>query len=273
MNRYLGRSSGGLAGAFRLYGKFFSIHLRSAMEYKTSFFLTILGQFFTSFSVFLEIYFMMSRFHKVDGFSFNDILLCYAVVLMGFTLAEIFFRGFDTFPSMISNGSFDRALLRPRNEVFLVLASRIEFSRLGRLIQAVVIFCFAIPNSQVSWTALKVFVLFLMCLGGAVYFSALFLTYATFSFFTLEGLEFMNIFTDGGREHGKYPMSVYGREVLWLATWILPLACVQYYPLLYLLGRSSQLLYAFAPVSSFVFLIPCWLFWKFGLRHYRSTGS
>ena len=260
-------------GAVRLYCKFFGIHLRSAMEYKTSFFFTVLGQFLTSFSVFLEIYFMMSRFYTVEGFTFNDVLLCYAVVLMGFTLAELFFRGFDTFPSMISNGSFDRLLLRPRNEIFLVLASRVEFSRLGRLIQAVVIFCFAIPNSEVEWTPFKAFVLFLMCLGGAVYFSALFITYASFSFFTLEGLEFMNIFTDGGREHGRYPMSIYGRELLWLTTWILPLACVQYYPLLYLLGKNDRLLYAFTPLAGFVFFVPCWLFWKVGLRHYRSTGS
>lgn len=58
-----------------------------------------------------------------------------------------------------------------------------------------------------------------------------------------------------------------------LTTWILPLACVQYYPLLYLLGKNDRLLYAFTPLAGFVFFVPCWLFWKFGLRHYRSTGS
>ena len=49
----------------RLYLKYFSIHLRSAMQYKTSFFLTVLGQFLVSFSMFLGIYFMFSRFHTV----------------------------------------------------------------------------------------------------------------------------------------------------------------------------------------------------------------
>ena len=42
----------------RLYGHYLSINIRSAMQYKVSFFLTALGQFFVSFNVFLGIYFM-----------------------------------------------------------------------------------------------------------------------------------------------------------------------------------------------------------------------
>ena len=49
-------------GAVRLYGHYLSINVRSAMQYKTSFFLTALGQFLVSFNVFLGIYFMFRRF-------------------------------------------------------------------------------------------------------------------------------------------------------------------------------------------------------------------
>lgn len=105
-----------------LYLKYFTIHLKSQMQYKTSFFLTVIGQLLTSFSVFLGIYFMFERFNQVEGFSFEEVLLCFAVVLMAFSLAECFARGFDTFPSMIGNGEFDRIMVRPRNEVFQILA-------------------------------------------------------------------------------------------------------------------------------------------------------
>lgn len=115
----------------RLYLKYFSIHLRSAMQYKTSFFLTVLGQFLVSFSMFLGIYFMFSRFHTVEGFSYQEVLLCFAIVLMAFSLAECFARGFDAFPSMLGNGQFDRILVRPRGAVFQVLASKMELTRLG----------------------------------------------------------------------------------------------------------------------------------------------
>ena len=67
------------------------------MQYKTSFFLTVLGQFFTSFSAFLVIYFMFARFNSVEGFTYSEVLLCFAVVLLSFSLAECFARGFDAF--------------------------------------------------------------------------------------------------------------------------------------------------------------------------------
>lgn len=112
-----------------------------------------------------------------------------------------------------------------------------------------------------------------MLLGGCAVFSGLFMIYAAFCFFTLEGLEFMNVFTDGGREYGKYPIDVYGKRMLQFATIIIPYTLVQYYPLQYLLGRTESVVYIILPLIAIVFLIPCWLFWRFGVRRYKSSGS
>lgn len=257
----------------RLYLRYFGIHLRSVMQYKVSFLLNMIGQFMISFTVFLGVYFMFSRFHSVKGFTFNEVMLCFSVVLMSFSLAECFFRGFDTFGSTISNGEFDRIMLRPKNEMFQVLASKIEFSRLGRLLQAIVMLLYAIVTIDIAWSADKVITLVLMIIGGVVLFCSLFIVYASFCFFTTEGLEFMNIFTDGGREFGRYPMSIYGKSVLKFTTYIVPLALIQSYPLLYLLGKTNNTFYIFTPLFAFVFFVPCYLFWRCGVRHYKSTGS
>lgn len=257
----------------KLYLKYLSIHMKSQMQYKTSFFLTIVGQFLTSFSAFLSIYFMMTRFNQVNDFSFSEVLLCFATVLMAFSLAECFARGFDTFSNMIGNGEFDRIMVRPRNEMFQVLASKIEFSRIGRLVQAIIVFAYAIPTSNVSWSVDKVITLILMIISGTAIFSGLFIIYAALCFFTTEGLEFMNIFTDGGREFGRYPLSIYGESVLKFFTFVIPLALFQYYPFLYLIGRSNNLLYMLSPLFGFLFLIPCYIIWRIGIKHYKSTGS
>ena len=257
----------------KLYLKFLGIHLRSAMQYKVSFLLTMLGQFLATFSMFLSVYFIYGRFYEVGGFTYSQVLLCFSVVLAAFTLAESFFRGFDRFPSMIGNGEFDRILVRPRNEIFLVLCSKLELTRFGRLLQAVLMLGYALPNCGVHWTAGRVLVLCYMLVGGTLMFGGLFLIYAALSFFTLDGLEFMNIFTDGARDHGKYPFSIYGKPVLMLLTFVIPLACFQYWPLTWILGLNSSPLCALAPTLSILFLIPSWLLWKLGLRHYKSTGS
>lgn len=257
----------------KLYGKYFMIHLKSVMQYKTSFFLSTVGQFLVSFNVFLGILFLFQRFHTVKGFTYSEVLLCFSMMLMEFALAESFARGFDVFPSMISNGEFDRIMVRPRNEVFQVLASKVEFSRLGRILQALVMFLYGIMASGVQWDGWKVFTVVTMLIGGTLVFFGLFLIYAALSFFTLEGLEFMNIFTDGAREFGKYPVNVYGKGVLQFCTYIVPYALIQYYPILFLLGKSQTLWHAFFPLLASLFLVPCWLIWKLGVRKYKSTGS
>lgn len=243
------------------------------MQYKTSFFLTVIGQFLVSFSAFLGIFFMFQRFPKVEGFTYSEVLLCFAILLMEYSLAEMFARGFDRFSGMVRSGEFDRVLVRPQNEIIQVLGSKFELTRIGRMLQAVVMFIYGITRSNIVWNFSRIFTVILMLIGGAVVFTSLFLIYAALCFFTLEGLEFMNIFTDGAREFGRYPIGIYGREMLKFSTFVIPYACVQYYPLLYILGKETNIVYMFLPLPACLFMIPALLFWRFGIRHYKSSGS
>ena len=257
----------------KLYLEYASIILRGQMQYKVSFFMTAIGQFLVSFSGFLGVYYMFSRFNSVEGFTFSQVLLCFGVLLASFSLAECFVRGFDTFRGIISNGEFDRIMVRPRNEILQVLSARIDFSRIGRFLVSVGLLAYAIANSGVTWTPDRIVTLIFMIIGGFFVYAGLFVVYASICFFTIEGLEFMNIFTDGTREFGKYPLSIYGEGVLKFLTYVVPIALFQYYPFLYLIGQSDNKLYIFLPLIAGLYIFPCLLFWKFGVKHYKSTGS
>jgi ABC-2 type transport system permease protein len=194
---------------------------------------------------------------------------------MAFALAECFGRGFDSFSGIISNGEFDRIMVRPRNEVLQVVGSRIELTRIGRLLQALIIFIYVFRTSSIVWSTDKIITLILMLIGGVCLFFGLFMIYASICFFTLEGLEFMNIFTDGGRELAQYPLDIYKKWVVKFFTFVVPLAFVNYYPFLYIIGKNNGYgtLYMFSPIFSVLFLVPSYLLWRFGVRHYKSTGS
>ena len=256
----------------KLYFKFFSMHLKSRMAYKKSFFMSIVGQFLFAFSAFLTMYFLLLRFDSINGYTMDECLLSAGVMWTSFALAECFFRGFDLFPGIIRRAEFDRILVRPRGLIFQVLCQQIELARLGKLIQSLVMLVWGIRAAPVVWTPLRCVTLALMILSGFAVFCALFLLYAAISFFTLEGLEFMNCFTDGAREHGVYPLDVYGPAVLKFCTYVIPYALFQYYPLLYLLGRAPAG-YALLPLLAPAFAIPCYGLWRFGVRRYKSAGS
>lgn len=243
------------------------------MQHKVSFLLTTLGQFLISFNMFLGIYFMMDRFHQVKGFSYKEILLCFSITLMAYTIAETVFRSLDTFETIIGNGEFDRMLLRPRNCLFTVICSKIELTRIGRLIQAVVMFIYAVSASSIKWNLSRAGTVLFMITGGVAVFTAIYLIFASICFFTLEGLEFMNIVTDGAREYGKYPIGIYGKAVLTICTYLIPFALFQYYPFLYITGKTDNPWYGLFPIASCLFLLPAALFWRFGLSRYQSTGS
>ena len=257
----------------KLYARYLAIQLKSQLEYRASFVMKLAAQFFLAFSAVASVFFMLDRFGAIGGFVRGEVLFCFSVANLGFSLAECIFRGFDTFSGIISDGRFDRMLVRPKGLVFQIIASKAEFSKLGRVGAAIVVLVLAIAETDFAWSIGRGLLLVFMLAGSITYFAGLQIIYAGFCFFTLKGLEFMNIFTDGGRELGQYPLAVYGKGVLIFFTALLPLACAQYWPFLVLCGRSDSVIYALAPAVCFVFLIPCMLFWRFGLKHYVSTGS
>ena len=259
--------------AAELYAQYVSLNVRSAMQHKASFFLQIVGQLLTSMTTFLGIAFMFMRFDQVAGYTYSEVLVCFSIVLLQFSLAEMFARGFDAFSSLVRKGEFDRVLVRPRSTILQVLGARFELTRLGRLMQAAIVFAYGMTASAIEWTAFRVLTLTSMLLGGMLLFAGLYLVYAAFCFFTLEGLEFMNVFTDGGREYGKYPIDVYGDKMKKFTTFVVPYALVQYYPLQLLIGRSDCWYYALYPLGTVFFLAACYAFWRFGVRRYTSSGS
>lgn len=255
-----------------LYLKFLSVHIKSALTYRASFLFSCLGQLMVAVNTFLGVKFLLDRFGVIAGYTLPQLALCFGVILAATSLAECFARGLDAFASVLSEARFDRILVRPRGLLFQLLCEKMKLTMVPRLLQAALLLGWAVSAGAVRWNAAKAAVLALMILCGAGVFFGLFLVNAALCFFTLEGLEVMNIFTDGPREYGKYPFGLYGKGVLWILTLLVPLALVQYWPLQYLLDRGPGW-YGLLPLLSLLFLLPCAGAWRLGVRHYRSTGS
>lgn len=256
----------------KLYWKFAAIHLKSSLAYPAAFAVMAMGRLLLTVNGVLGVFLLIHRFGEIGGYALPEILLGYGVVLTASALAECFGRGFDAFGKIVRQGMLDRLLVRPRGMVFQIICQDMRVAMLSSVLTGgILLFCGA-SAMEIQWSPGKVLVLFFMVLCGALLFFGIFLLYATLCFFTMEGLEVMNILTDGIREFSRYPFAVYGKRVLWLLTYIVPMALVQYWPLQYLVGRGPAW-YGCLPVVSLIFLVPCGLFWRFGLRHYCSSGS
>lgn len=245
------------------------------MQYRTSFWLLSFGQFFIPFTVFAGLYFLFERFGQIKGWDFFEVALCFAVIHMAFATSECFARGYDAFSGLVVNGEFDRVLVRPRSTVVQVLGSKFEFTRFGRILQSVMVLCWALMNLSIEWSVVKAITLCLMIISGVLIFTGIYIVAATMCFWTIQGIEVINIFTDGGREIAQYPLNIYQKWITKFFTYVIPFGTVNYLPLMYILGRTegNDILHMLTPLIGSLFILPCLLVWHFGVRHYRSTGS
>lgn len=265
--------------AMRLYVRYVGASLRSQLQYPQSFLLTSIGAFVATGVDFIAMWALFARFGQIAGWHFGEVALFYAVIGVSFALADGLTRGFDVFgEQFVKTGDFDRLLVRPRSTVLQLLGYEFRATRIGRLAQAAVVWAVAVRLTSISWTWEVWTTLVFAVAGGMALFSGILILQATLAFWTVESLEIANTLTYGGVEAAQYPLDVYARWFRNFLTFVVPLGCVSYYPVAAALGRADRTgvaaaLLQLTPALGFLFLgLALWI-WRFGVRHYTSTGS
>jgi ABC-2 type transport system permease protein len=264
--------------ALRLYGRYASISLRSQLEYRASFVMQATGQFVITGLEFIGIWALFSRFGRIRGWTLEEIALFYGMISISWAIADAFARGFDQFGDIVKHGEFDRLLLRPRSTVLQLFGHELTLRRLGRFLQGTAVLLFAVATVDVDWSPDRVALLVLTVAGGVCLFIGLVILQATSAFWTTESLEVWNAFTYGGVTMSQYPAEIYRPWFRRFFTFVIPLVCVNYFPGVAILGRedplgSSIAFQRLAPLAGPLFMLLALQVWKFGVRHYRSTGS
>lgn len=257
----------------KLYINSLALHLKSELEYRMSFIISFLSQILIFFTYYFVIIALFSKFDNIKGFTLYEVLLCFSIIQFGFAFNEVFARGIDKFDKLIVEGGFDRLLLRPKNLILQVLCSDGDFVKLSRLIQAIIVLVIALVKLNVDITFFKVICLILMLMASCVIFFGIFLLAASYCFMTVQGLEVRNVFTDGGKHMAQYPIGVFKKGFVFFFTFIIPYAFVNYYPLLYFIGKNDNVFYAFSPIIVFLYLIPCFIVFYMGVKKYEGSGS
>ena len=258
-----------------LFKRFISLSFRSQMQYPSSFVLLSLSHFLSTVIDIFAIWVLFDRFKLVAGWDLYEVGLIYGIVHIGFAFAESFARGFDTFHLMIKQGDFDRILLRPQSSLFQIACQEVQLMRVGRLLQGCFVLFYSGHQLSLSFFSFHTLIILFSILGTTALFYGLFIIQGALSFWTVEGLEIMNITTYGGVMTGQYPMSLYTRPFRLIFTFLIPLACVGYYPIATLLNHESLpfALGLLAPLFGFLFLLLSIGIWHLGVHHYKSTGS
>jgi len=266
--------------ALKLLFKLLRIQINSQLQYPVSFALEVLsstlimGFFFVAFAL------TFKRFDQIGGWTLGEVAFIWGITEFSFGVMDMIFSGFDpdSFGPMVRRGQFDQLLLRPVNITLQVLGSRLVLRRVGKIAEGLIIFLFGLSMININWTIWKVIYIPVLSLCQVMFFGSLFIIGATTTFWTMERLEILNIFTYGGSEIMSYPMHIFPRAIRMIFTIIVPAIFMSYYPAIYLLDKADPLnapvvFHFFAPLVACVLLWLALRFWRFGVKNYQSSGS
>lgn len=264
--------------ALAMYRRYIAASIRGQMQYRASLAMRTAGVFLICASETLGLWALFDRFDAIRGWRLPEVAVFYGLISIVWALSDAISSGFHLLGPMIKDGGFDRLLVRPRGLVLQLLGQELTLRRLGRLVLGCVVLGYASAMGAIAWSPAHGALLLATIAGGACAFVGVLVLQATSTFWTVEGLEVWNAFTDGAAVMGQYPLAIYRSWFRALYTYVLPIGAATYYPGLALLGRADPLgAPAFvgwlAPLAGPLFLVVCLQVWHFGVRHYRSTGS
>ena len=260
------------------YRKLVLAQVRSQTQYRASFAMDLVGTTVFAVADLVAVFVMFSVNGNLGGFGGREVLLMVGIASFAFPLADITVGNVERLPFYVRSGLFDALLVRPLSSLGQLVAMDFAPRRIGRTVQGLVIYVIALLVAPIDWWLGTAVLAVLAPLAAAVFFGALFVAGATIAFWWIESGELAFAFTYGGKDFSSYPATVFGGLFRRLFAYGLGLAFVAYLPALALLGRPDPLgvpgwLHWCSPLVALAAAGLAALFWRTGIRHYRSTGS
>ena len=263
-----------------IYGRLLAARVRADWQYRTSFLLFTLGQALITLLDFAAIAVIFGQVDRLAGWSLPEVAFLYGVSGTAFGIADTFVSAVERCSLRIKEGTFDRLLIRPLGPLFQLSAEEFAFRRFGKLAQAIAVLAIAAAQLEVNWTLGRILMLPTMIVSGSIIFSAVFVMTSSVAFWMVDTQEFANAFTYGGNFMSQYPLAVFSGWLRRVAM-ITGIAFVNYFPTLYVLGRTAggdrlglpAVMVFASPVTAVLLAFLARSVWSGAIRQYRSTGS
>lgn len=263
-----------------MYRRLVAVVIRGQMQYRISFLMDVLATGLIAFFEFGSLALVLQRFDNIAGWTLFEVAFLYGSVELSFGMMDLIFSGFDPkfFGRQVRMGSFDQLLLRPINITLQVLTLDVAMRRLGRITVGAFIFATAISQLNIVWSLPKLLLTVTMLISMVLFFGGLFIIGATISFWTINSIEAMNVLTYGGSFVTSHPMHIYQPWLRRFFTFVVPVIFLNYFPALYILEKPDPFNMPLwtpllSPVAGVGMLAVALAFWRFGIRHYQSTGT
>jgi ABC-2 type transport system permease protein len=264
--------------ALRIYFKLIQISMKGRMQYRADFITGIISILLLNTIQLGLISILVSRFVHINGWGVWDLVLLYGMWMLGHSVYSLLFWHLNTMEDHLIRGTFDQFLVRPISPLVQFLGREIQYMGIGDIVVGVSCLTLAYTKLGLHWGGGEwVFLILAVVAGTMIEFSmswimaclAFWFGRSQTAFFVLVRL---NLLTQ------QYPVDIFGGWFRVIVTGLLPVAFMNYYPSLVLLGKTDTIgeLYWLAymsPVVAILLVLLSSQIWRLAIRRYSSSGS
>lgn len=266
-------------GIINLCMRFYTIYLKSMFEYRLAALTDMFTNIITYSAMYLGIWILLDRFKVIQGWTLYEVMFLFNLNMVSYGLSSFIFRwpmlGLE---QMVQRGEFDIVLIRPMNPLLYIILRRPIHAYVGHMILGTIVFVICFANLDIQWTLIKVIFLVFAIMGAVLIHSTMYLIIGTLSFWIVRTYSVFSTLMYSFRNFIDYPISIYGKVIQVLLTFVIPFAFVNFYPAQYFLDRKGDTLFHpilqyGTPVVGIVLFLLAYKFWTIGVNRYESTGS
>ena len=262
-----------------LMGVYMKTTMKAWFQYRVDAILRSLAVFLRESTGIIVIYFTLLKFDHLNGWNMYEMLFLYSLLFLTYGIMIIFFTGLRDFGEMVRNGNFDRFLLRPRGLLFqLIFMDADWFAAIGHGGLGTVLFVLSAGRVGICWDVWTFFYYLLAVAGGVLIQGAVFLILATLNIYLLETGSLKSLLYWNFRRFAGYPISIFHKAVQFCMIYVVPFAFVTFFPAQYLLHKPDSVQYPavflyLTPVVGSIWYLLAYLFWRYSIRWYKSSGN
>jgi ABC-2 type transport system permease protein len=252
--------------------------MQARLQYRADFFTGILGVIVLNVVNIGLIGILVSRFRHLNGWSLWEMVFLYCLWILGHSLFSLFFWHIRTLEDYLVQGTFDQFLMRPASPFVMFLGREVQYLGIADATFGIAGLSLAYRNLELQWDGTQWLFFGFAILAGAIIETTIALMIACISFWTGRSRRANNFVMQFNMMVQHYPVDMFGYAFRVIVTGIIPVAFMNYYPALMLLGKLDphspwSWLGYISPVVAFVLVILCSKIWHVAIEHYSSSGG
>jgi ABC-2 type transport system permease protein len=216
---------------------------------------------------------IFERIPSVNGWTFWQVVMMYALVYVTEGVGSLFFEGTWRVSQLVYTGQFDQVLLRPVSPIVQVLAGAVGFNGLGNIVTGMILIGVSMANSPIEWTPGRLLMFAILIVSASTIRVAINLGSAASAFWIRTPWSMIPVFVHQLGDFAKYPITIYSIGIQALIVVAVPFAFISFFPTAYVFGVEAwSLAGLLTPLVAIYCVVLAVVLFRIGLRHYESTG-